>query len=264
LSFNPILLFLDFQKENKNILLFGIRPVIEAITSGKEIDKIFIQTGLSGELSGELRKLIHELKLPFQYVPAEKLNRLTSRNHQGIIAYLSLVTYQNIENILPSVFEQGKNPLVLVLDRITDVRNFGAISRSAECAGVDAIIIPARGAAQINGDAIKTSAGALHKIPVCRSENLKQTIEFLKESGLQVVACTEKTGVLYHTADFSLPTALVMGSEEDGISEENLRLADLQIKIPVLGEIQSLNVSVAAGIVLYEAVRQREVSSYKV
>lgn len=245
------------QKENKNILLFGIRPVIEAALAGKEIDKILIQTGLSGELMGELKKIIHEFNLPFQYVPAEKLNRLTGKNHQGVITYLSLVTYQNIENILPSVFEEGKIPLILILDRITDVRNFGAIARSAECAGVTAIIIPSKGAAQINGDAIKTSAGALHKIPVCRSENLKETIEFLKNSGLQIIACTEKAPLLYHKADFSLPSVIIVGSEEDGVSEEYLKRSDVKVKIPLLGEIESLNVSVSAGIVLYEAVRQR-------
>jgi len=248
---------MNFEKGNKNVLLFGTRPIIEAINSGKEIDRVFIQNGLAGENFQELKKLIHQCQIPFQYVPTEKLNRLTNKNHQGVLAYLSSVTYQNVENILPSVFEKGKVPLVLILDRITDVRNFGAIARSAECAGADAIIIPSKGAAQINGDAIKTSAGALHKIPVCRSENLKLTIDFLKNSGLQIVSCTEKSKSLYYEADFSLPTAIIVGSEEDGISEEYLKRSDTRIKIPLTGEIESLNVSVATGIVLFEAVKQR-------
>jgi 23S rRNA (guanosine2251-2'-O)-methyltransferase len=247
---------LDF-KETKSITVFGIRPVIEAINSGKEVDKILLQNGLTGENFHELKKLIHQCNIPFQYVPTEKLDRLTSKNHQGVVAYLSLVTYQSVENLLPSIFENGKTPLILVLDRITDVRNFGAIARSAECAGVDAIIIPSKGSAQINGDSIKTSAGALHKIAVCRTDNLKQTIEFLKNSGLQLVACTEKAGKNYYEADFTLPTAIILGSEEDGVSEEYLKRSDIKVKIPLMGEIESLNVSVASGIVLFEAVKQR-------
>lgn len=249
------------EREPKGVMLFGMRPIIEAINAGKEIDKIFIQTGLTGELWFELRKLIQQRSIPSQHVPPEKLNRLTGKNHQGVIAYVSLVTYQSIENILPFVFEQGKIPLILVLDRITDVRNFGAIARSAECAGVDAIVIPSRGAAQVNGDAVKTSAGALHQIPICRSENLKQTLDFLKNSGLQLVACTEKAGKKHFEADFSFPTAIILGSEEDGISDEYLKRADVKVKIPLFGKIESLNVSVATGVVLYEAVRQRNLKS---
>lgn len=245
------------DSEEKNILLFGIRPIIEAITTGKEIDKLFIQNGLAGETSQELRKAIQKYNIPFQYVPVEKLNRLTNKNHQGVVAYASVVAYQKIEQILPSVFEQGEIPLVLILDRVTDVRNFGAICRTAECSGVHAIIIPSRGAAQINGDAVKTSAGALNIIPICREHNLKETIDYLKESGLQIVACTEKSTEDYFSSDFSLPTAIIMGSEEDGISTEYLKKADKKVKIPLLGKIGSLNVSVAAGVILYEAVKQR-------
>jgi 23S rRNA (guanosine2251-2'-O)-methyltransferase len=244
------------QKDDSN-LIFGTRAVIEAIRSGKEIDKVFIQDRLKNELIAELKKLVNDHKIPFQYVPAEKLNRLTPKNHQGVVAYISIVTYYRIEDVLPTLFEQGKVPLLLVLDRITDVRNFGAIARTAECAGADAIIIPSRGSAQVNGDAIKTSAGALHKIPVCREDNLKDTIEYLKDSGLQVVACTEKTETFYYGIDLTSPTALIMGSEEDGISGEYLKRSDQRAKIPLMGEIGSLNVSVAAGILLYEAVRQR-------
>ena len=245
------------RNENKNLMVFGIRPILEAIAAGKEIDKIFIQNALHGEHIGELKKMIAKYSIPFQYVPVEKLNRLTLKNHQGLVAYLSSITYYSVEDILPPIFEEGKTPLLLILDRITDVRNFGAIARNAECSGVNAIIIPSRGAAQINSDAMKTSAGALHKVPVCRVENLKTTIDFLKNSGLQIIACSEKAENYYYDLDLSLPTAIIMGSEEDGISSEYLKRADFKVKIPVLGEIASLNVSVASGIMLYEVIRQR-------
>jgi len=244
----------QFDKPN---FIFGIRTAIEAIQSGKEIDKILIQSGLSGELFNDLKKLINENKIPFQFVPQEKLNRLTRKNHQGIISFVSEITYYKIEDILPSVFEKGKVPLLLILDRITDVRNFGAICRTAECAGVDAVIIPSRGAAQVNADAIKTSAGALHKVPVCRENNLKQTIQYLKESGIQIIGCTEKTDKMHYQTNLSEPCAIIMGSEEDGISPEYLKLCDAKSKLPLLGEIGSLNVSVATGVILYEALRQR-------
>ncbi len=245
------------QAREKESLIFGLRPIIEAVKSGKSIDKLLIQNGLKNELFGEMMSLIKKNEIVYQYVPLEKLNRLTTKNHQGVVGYISTIEYSKIEKILPSVFESGKTPLILILDRITDVRNFGAISRTAECAGVDAIVIPARGAAQINADAIKTSTGALHKIPVCREENLKDVINFLRESGLQVIACTEKTTENYYNIDFTLPAAIIMGSEENGISSEYLKMADSKAKIPLMGEIDSLNVSVATGIVLYEAVKQR-------
>lgn len=240
-----------------NELIFGIRPIIEAVKAGKQIDKIFLQNALSGQLMGELKQLIREHNIVTQYVPVEKLNHLTQKNHQGVVAFISPVAYYSIEDILPLVFEKGKIPLVLVLDRITDVRNFGAIARTAECAGVDAIIIPERGSAQLNADAVKTSAGALHKIPVCKEHNLKNVIRYLKESGLQIVACTEKGNDLYCDVDLSAPTAIILGSEEDGISGEYLKLTDVKVKIPIMGTIESLNVSVANGIILYETIRQR-------
>ena len=190
-------------------------------------------------------------------MPPEKLKRITDKNHQGVVAYLTEINYYNSEEILAEVFEKGKIPLVLILDRVTDVRNFGAIARGAECAGVDFIIIPSRGAAQITGDAIKTSAGALHRIKVCREDNLKTTIEYLKESGLQIVSCHEKTDNLIYDADLTKPTAIIVGSEENGISNEYLKRSDIQVKIPMAGKIASLNVSVASGIVLFEAVKQR-------
>lgn len=242
---------------NEQNLIFGIRAVIEAIEADKAIDKILLQKGLSNELFNQLRKALKGKDIPYQFVPVEKLKRLSDKNHQGVIAYLAELTYYETEETLTGVFEKGKTPLVLILDRVTDVRNFGAIARSAECAGVDFIIIPARGAAQINGDAIKTSAGALHRIPVCREENLKTTIEYLKESGLQIVACHEKTDTLIYEADFKKPTAIIVGSEENGISGEYLKRSDVQVKIPMTGNIASLNVSVASGIVLFEVVHQR-------
>lgn len=244
------------QKENDS-LIFGLRPIIEALRAGKEIERLFVQTGLKNELFGELMSLLKKYDVPFQYVPVEKLNRLTTKNHQGVAGYVSSITYQKIKDVLPIVFEAGRTPLILILDRITDVRNFGAIARTAECSGVDAIIIPSKGAAQINADAMKTSTGALHSIPVCREENLTETISFLRESGLQVVACTEKTSDMYYQQDYTLPVAIIMGSEENGVSAEYLKTADALAKIPLKGQISSLNVSVATGVVLYEVVRQR-------
>lgn len=245
------------QKQENDSLIFGLRPMIEALKAGKEIDRLFVQSGLKNELFTELMGLLKKNSIPFQYVPVEKLNRLTTKNHQGVVGYVSSVTYQKIQDVLPLIFEAGKVPLVLILDRITDVRNFGAIARTAECSGVDAIIIPSKGAAQINADAMKTSTGALHTIPVCREENLKEVIDFLRESGLQVIACTEKTSEMYYQQDYTLPVAIIMGSEENGVSPEYLKTADAHAKIPLLGQISSLNVSVATGIVLYEAVKQR-------
>jgi 23S rRNA (guanosine2251-2'-O)-methyltransferase len=244
------------MKENKDFL-FGIRAIIEAIKSGKNIDKLMIRSGLKGELIYELMGLVKELQIPFQYVPNERINRVTMKNHQGVLAFISPIEFQSIENILPSIFEQGKNPLFMILDKVTDVRNFGAITRTAECANVDAIIIPEKGSAQISADAVKTSAGALLKIPVCRVKNLSNTIKFLQESGIQIVAATEKATENYYQVDFSIPTALLLGAEDTGVSMELLRVADKMVKIPILGEIESLNVSVAAGILIYEAVKQR-------
>ncbi len=242
--------------ENDN-LIFGTRAVIEALNAGKDIEKILVQKGLSNELYSQLRQALKGNTVPIQFVPPEKLKRITDKNHQGVVAYLTEITYYDSQELLSAVFEKGKIPLVLILDRITDVRNFGAIARGAECAGVHFIIIPSRGAAQINGDAIKTSAGALHRLKVCREDNLKVIIEYLKESGLQIVACHEKTDTLIYDADFKKPTAVIMGSEENGISNEYLKRSDLQVKIPMVGNIASLNVSVATGIVLFEAVKQR-------
>jgi 23S rRNA (guanosine2251-2'-O)-methyltransferase len=238
-------------------MLYGIRPLIESIKAGKEVDKVFVQKGLKGEHFAELYALLKEFDIPFQHVPIEKLNRITRKNHQGIIAFLSEISYQPIEEIIPSIYEKGETPFIVILDRITDVRNFGAIARTAECAGVHAILIPSQGAAQINADAMKTSAGALNNIPVSRVKNLGQAIDFLRGSGLQIVAATEKTNTLYYTTDFTSPTAIILGSEEDGVSPAYLKKTDCQVKIPILGVTGSLNVSVAAAIMIYEVVRQR-------
>lgn len=241
-----------------NQLVFGIRAVIEAVRAGKEIESLYIQRGLGGELLHELKQLLNEYQITAQQVPVEKLNRITMKNHQGVIAFISPIIYQKIEDIIPQIFEKGETPLILILDSITDVRNMGAIARTAECSGVHAIVVPAKGSAQINPDAIKTSAGALYKIPVCRHDNFFQTVRFIQESGLQIVACTEKTQDFIYKPDYTVPTAIVMGSEEDGVRNEIIRMADHLAKIPMYGEIESLNVSVATGIILYEAIRQRQ------
>ena len=241
-------------KEN---FIYGIRPVIEALKAGKEIDRILIQAGLKGEGFRQLQFLIKELEIAFQFVPIDKLNRLSRQNHQGVVAFISEISYQKIESIVPFIYEQGRIPLLLALDRITDVRNFGSIARTAECAGTDAILIPAKGSAMINSDAIKTSAGALYKLPVCRCPDMKEAMIFLKNSGLRIIAATEKADITYTSADFTIPMALILGSEENGISEEYLKMADDRIRIPLQGEIASLNVSVASGILLFEILRQR-------
>ncbi|HEY1008785.1 MAG: 23S rRNA (guanosine(2251)-2'-O)-methyltransferase RlmB [Daejeonella sp.] len=247
----------DPSSHESNQMVFGIRAVIEAIRSGKEIESLFLQRGLTGGIMLELRSMLKENDIVFQLVPIEKLNRLTPKNHQGAVAFISPITYEKIENVIPAIYERGEVPLVLMLDGITDVRNFGAIARSAECAGVHAIIVPAKGSAQINPDAIKTSAGALYKVPVCRHESLVKTARFLQESGLQLVACTEKTTEYIYQPDYTVPTAVIMGSEDTGISTDLIRISDHLAKIPMFGEIESLNVSVSAGVLLYEAVRQK-------
>ena len=245
-------------KSKDEQMIYGIRPVMEAINAGKEIEKIFITRGARGDLMQELKQVMRNHKILYTEVPVEKINRFTRKNHQDVVCLLSQVSYQSIEDIIPAVFEKGEVPLILILDRITDVRNFGAIARTAECAGVHAIVIPLKGSGQINADAVKTSAGALNIIPVCREVNLRYTISFLKESGLQIIAATEKTDEWFYKANYTAPTAIIMGSEEDGISTDLLKLADKKIKIPLLGTIQSLNVSVACGVVLFEAIRQRK------
>jgi 23S rRNA (guanosine2251-2'-O)-methyltransferase len=238
-------------------VIFGIRAVIEAIDAGKDIDKVLIKRELSGDLIIELMQLLRDYEIPMQKVPVERIDRITRKNHQGVIAFTSAVTYHKLENIVPQLYEDGKNPFILVLDGLTDVRNFGAIARTCEVAGVDAIVIPSRGSVTVNSDAVKTSAGALHTIPVCREKSLKEAIVFLKNSGIKVVSATEKAATVYTDTDMSIPIAVVMGSEDIGISNEHIRISDELIKLPQFGNIQSLNVSVAAGVIIYEVLRQR-------
>lgn len=246
------------KEEYKQDMVYGLRPVIEAVDSGKEVEKIFIQKGLRSENFSDLMNQIKETGIPYQFVPIEKLNRITRKNHQGVVAYISPIVFDNIEQIVPTIFEQGKVPFILILDKITDVRNFGAILRTAEATGVDAVVIPSKSSAQLNSGTIKSSAGAIFKVPICRSDNLKNSIEFLTNSGLKIVAATEKATDVYYHADLSGPVALILGSEGEGVSGEYLKRATLHVKIPMLGEIDSLNVSVAGGVLMYEIVRQNE------
>ncbi len=238
--------------------IFGIRPLLEAIDNGNIPERVLIQKGLQGENFALLFQKIRQSKIPFQMVPVEKLNRVTRKNHQGVIAYVSLIEYQPLHMVLQSLFEQGETPLLVLLDGVTDVRNMGALVRSAECAGAHAVIIPEKGVAPINADAIKASAGALSRLPICREPYLPATISFLKECGLEVFALDEKSKTTIYQSDLNKPLALIMGSEDQGISAAILKVSDQVISIPMKGQIGSLNVSVAAGVVLFEALRQRE------
>ncbi len=238
-------------------VIFGIHAVLEAVNAGKDIDKVLIKRGDGSDLLKKLQAQLRQLSIPVQQVPIEKLNRVTGKNHQGVIAYISHISYSDITNLLPAIYEAGEDPLILLLDEVSDVRNFGAIARSAECAGVHAIVIPFSGSAAINADAIKTSAGALHRIPVCRQRDLITVARFLRESGLKVFAATEKAEESLFDADMTGPAAIVLGSEDRGISADLLKNVDHWVSIPMKGTIASLNVSVAAGVMLFEALRQR-------
>lgn len=237
-------------------MVFGIQSVIETLRSDQQIDKLYMEKGLSHP---EIQNLAFQNRVTIQRVPVEKLDRLTRKNHQGVVCLVAQVQYVKLSNVIADVYERGETPFFLLLDRITDVRNFGAIARTAECTGVQCIVIPGRGAAAINSDAMKTSSGALNHISVCREPDLSETVKYLQESGVTVVACTEKSSrdLYERNTDLTGPIAVIMGSEEDGISPELLRMADTHVKIPLLGAVGSLNVSVATGVVLYEAVRQR-------
>ena len=244
--------------------IFGIRAVAEAIEAGKEIDKIFIKKDLNGSLATELLALAKENKVPVQRVPLERINRITRKNHQGVLAMLSAVTYHRLEHLVPMLYEEGMLPFIVVLDGITDVRNFGAIARTCECAGADAIVIPERGSVSVGGDAVKTSAGALLHLPVCRERSTAQAVKLLKDNGYMVVAASEKADINYTQPDYTKPVAIVMGAEDTGISPQVLRLCDTFVSIPQMGHIGSLNVSVAAGVMMYEVVRQRLQSNMEV
>jgi 23S rRNA (guanosine2251-2'-O)-methyltransferase len=241
----------------KTEMIFGTRAVMEAIKAGREIEKIYIQSGLTNDLVRELINTANAHKAPYSFIPQQKLNRLSSKNHQGVICVISAVQYASLENIIDKCYSEGREPFFLMLDRVTDVRNFGALARTAECAKLDAIIISDKGNAPITGDAMKTSAGALSILPVCRVKDMKKTFQLLKDSGIQIVACTEKADHTIYQIDLNRPLAILLGSEEDGIAPQMLKDADFKAKIPLMGTIESLNVSVAAGIAIYEAIRQK-------
>lgn len=241
----------------KDTTIFGIRAIIEAINSGENIDKIFLQKGLKGELYAQLEQLIKKEQLNVSYVPVQKLNKFTKKNHQGAVAQIAPIAFYNLEDLVLNVIESSKTPLFLLLDQLSDVRNFGAIIRTAECTGVSGIIIQKKGGAPVNGDTIKTSAGAIFKIPICKVDHIKDAVFYLQASGIKVIAATEKTDQLLYDISFRDPCAIIMGSEDKGINPSVLNIVDEKAKLPILGEIESLNVSVACGAFLYEVVRQR-------
>lgn len=244
--------------------IYGIRAVIEAIREGRQIDKLYIKKDISSDQAPELFALLREFRIVPQRVPVEKLNRITRKNHQGVIATIAEVEYHNLGNLVTSLYDDGILPFIVVLDGITDVRNFGAIARTAECCGVDALVIAERGSVSVGADAVKTSAGALMSLPVCRERNLAAGVQFLKDSGFNVVAVSEKANQNYTVVDYTCPTALVLGAEDKGISPEIMNLCDTHVSIPMFGHIGSLNVSVAAGVLMYEVVRQRLAANLEV
>lgn len=242
------------EKENQ---IFGIRAIIEAIQAGASVDKVYIQKEATGELMKDLMKVMKRANVKFSYVPVEKLNRLTPNNHQGAVATISPISFYDIETLINDVTEAGKTPLFLILDQISDARNFGAIIRTAECTGVDGIIIQKSGSAPVNGDTVKTSAGAIFNVPICKVEHIKDAIFYLQGSGIKTVAANEKTDKTIYDVDLKEPVAIIMGSEDRGINPSVLKIVDEKAKLPMFGSIGSLNVSVACGAFLYEAVRQR-------
>lgn len=242
---------------DKSQVVFGIRAVIEAIESEKQVDKVLMKKDLGGELTRELLSVTREYNVPVQRVPVERINKVTRKNHQGVIAFMAAVDYYHVDDIVPALYDEGINPLVVVLDGVTDVRNFGAIARTCECAGVNCIVIPERNSVSVNADAVKTSAGALNYLPVCRERNLVKAVQYLRDSGFKVMGASEKTDLNYTKADFTGPVAIVLGAEDTGISTDVLKLCDTLVAIPEFGQINSLNVSVAGGIMIYEVVRQR-------
>lgn len=243
-------------KADPSDVIYGIRAVIEAIKNEVEINKILIQKGIDKDLFEELRTALTGKDYQLQYVPSEKLSKITVNNHQGVIAFISPIEYKNIEELCDQWMSEGKEPCVLVLDRITDVRNFGGIARTAACMGVDAILVPSKGSALVSADAMKTSAGALNAIPVCKTDALKNSLFYLQQSGFQLVSCTEKSKISVENYAFFGPTAIILGSEEDGISHDILKMSDARLSIPMAGDIASLNVGVATGMILYERLKQ--------
>ncbi len=243
-------------KKKERDLIYGVRAVIEAIKADREINKIMIQKGMDKELFMELKEELKGKDFQLQFVPREKLDALTDNNHQGVVAQVSPIKYHEIEPLVEGLIEDGKKPFILVLDRITDVRNFGAIARTAECEGVDAILLPSKGSAQVNADAVKTSAGALNRIKVCRTDNLKDSLFYIQQCGVRLVACTEKSKVPLYETNLRGSVAIIMGSEKDGVTQDLINMADISCRIPMRGEIASLNVGVAAGMAMYEKLRQ--------
>lgn len=246
--------------EEKINYIIGMHPVMEAVKSGKKIEKVFFKSGLTGELSALLLNMLRERKIPFQFVPLQRLDKISKGSHQGVIARISTIEYLPLEEVIEAALLKERAPLFVLLDGVSDVRNLGAIARSAECAMAEAIIVPSRGVAAITPDAVKASAGALMRINLSRVQSLKEAIYYLKEAGVNIVAATEKCDTLLYDVDFKGATAIIMGSEGRGISPAVMALADRKCRIPMLGEIGSLNVSVATSIILFEAVRQRSLS----
>jgi 23S rRNA (guanosine2251-2'-O)-methyltransferase len=245
------------QTQSLSQLIFGRHPVLEALKAGKTIEKILLQQGAASPEISSIKQLARDSEVPVQQVPPQKLKSITAKNHQGVIAFLSLIQYYKVEDVMMKAYDEGRSPLFLLLDNITDVRNFGAIARSAEVAGVDALIVPQRGGALINEDAVKTSAGALNLIHVCKAKTLMDAVDYLKLNGIRVYAADEKAAKKVYDMDFTLPAAVILGAEGEGISNELLRKTDAVFSIPMKGKIGSFNVSVAAGIIVYEALRQR-------
>lgn len=241
-------------------LLFGTHPVLEALKSNLSIDKVLILNNLKTPVAKEIIELVKEKGISLNRVPQDKLNRITRKNHQGVIAFSAPIKFHEIREIVPALIEKGKDPFILILDRVSDVRNFGAILRTAECAGVDAVIIPKKGSAQINAETTKTSAGAIFNIPICKVGGIETVLPFLIESGIKLIACTEKTQRFYTEANYTGPLGIILGSEESGIATSNINKCEVAVKIPLLGKTESLNVSVAGGVILYEAVRQRNLT----
>ena len=242
---------------DKTQYIYGIHAVIEAIDAGKDIDKIMLSKTLNADTASDICTRARQLDVPVQRVPVQKIDRITRRNHQGVLAMMAAVTYYHLEDVVPQLFDEGENPFVVVLDGVTDVRNFGAVARTCECAGVSAIVIPDRESVSVNADAVKTSAGALNYLPVCREHNLVNAVKFLRNSGFKVVGTSDKSSTVYTQGDYTGPVAIVLGAEDKGISHEIMKLCDTQVLIPEFGQINSLNVSVAGGIMIYEVVRQR-------
>jgi 23S rRNA (guanosine2251-2'-O)-methyltransferase len=245
-----------YQKKERTDIIYGIHSVIEAIKADRELNKILIQKGIQKDVFNELREALTGKHFQLQFVPAQKIDSLTSGNHQGVVAFVTPIEYKEIETLVDQMLEEGKKPTILVLDRITDVRNFGAIARTAECEGVDAILIPSKGSALVSSDAMKASAGALNRIPVCKTDDLKNSLFYLQQSGLRLVACTEKSAAPLYQVNLRGSVAIIMGSEENGITQDLINMSDIKAKIPMRGEISSLNVGVATGMVLYEKLRQ--------